>query len=78
MYPAVPGPPTSLKAAVFDKTSVILSWSPPSNPNGVVLGFQVLYYGYKEQETSRVSEHVADCPLNITNKMHFLGFQADN
>ena len=60
MYSAVPGPPTSVKAAVFDKTSIILTWAPPSNPNGRVLGFQVLYHGYKEQETSRVIEGVAD------------------
>ena len=51
---SVPGPPTSVKATILDKTSVILSWSPPLISNGLLLGFQVIYYGYKEQETSKV------------------------
>ena len=56
--PAAPGHPTNLTGNVQDETSVQLSWSKPNDPNGVILGYQVFYYGYKGNHTK----------VNIGNK----------
>ena len=53
---AVPEPPTAIKGAILNKNSVILSWAPPANTNGMLLGFQIIYYGYKNQDTGKVVE----------------------
>ena len=54
---SVPEAPSGVKGNTMDKTSVLLTWNPPTNPNGVLLDYQILYHGYelKEQETTRVS-----------------------
>ena len=49
--PAAPGHPTNLTGNVQDETSVQLHWSKPNDPNGVILGYQVFYYGYKGNHT---------------------------
>lgn len=51
----VPEAPGSLKASEVDKTSLTLSWAPPTNPNGRVLEYQVNYFGYKEEDNSVVT-----------------------
>lgn len=47
----VPGAPTALKATIVEKTNVRLTWNPPTNTNGVLLDYQIVYYGFKEQQT---------------------------
>ena len=49
--PAAPGRPTNLTGNVQDETSVQLHWSKPNDPNGIILGYQVFYYGYKRNHT---------------------------
>ena len=44
--PAAPGRPTNLIANAQNETSVLLRWSKPNDANGVILGYQVFYYGY--------------------------------
>lgn len=46
---AEPGAPGVLTVGA-DKTSVTLSWEPPSSPNGRLLEYEVSYSGYKEDE----------------------------
>ena len=53
-----PGHPTDLVANAQNETSVLLRWSKPNDPNGVILGYQVFYYGYKGNHTK----------VNIVNK----------
>jgi len=48
---AAPGRPTNLIRSIQDKTSVRLHWNKPNDPNGVILGYQVFYYGYKGNHT---------------------------
>ncbi len=40
---------------MIDKTSVMLAWSAPSSPNGIISEYQIIYYGYKEEDTSEVN-----------------------
>lgn len=45
---AVPGPPSNIKALPVDKNSIMVSWLPPSKPNGEILGY-ALYMKTMEQ-----------------------------
>ena len=47
----VPGRPTDLIGNARNGTSVLLSWNKPNDPNGVILGYQVFYYGYMGNHT---------------------------
>ena len=46
-----PGRPTDLDGKAQNGNSVQLRWSKPNDPNGVILGYQVFYYGYKGNHT---------------------------
>ena len=41
---AAPGQPTDLIGNAQNETSVLLHWSKPNDPNGIILGYQVFYY----------------------------------
>lgn len=43
-------PPTGIKFDVVDQLNVNLVWSPPSDPSGILLDYNILYYGYKQDE----------------------------
>ena len=36
---------------LLNSTTVGIHWSPPDEPNGVILGYQVIYFGYTPPET---------------------------
>ena len=46
-----PGYPTDLVGSAQNQTSVLLRWSKPNDPNGIILGYQVFYYGYTGNHT---------------------------
>ena len=39
--------PQNIRGEQLNATSVRLHWDSPENPNGVIIGFQVAYYGYE-------------------------------
>ena len=45
-------------AEPINETAVKLSWSTPETPNGIILEYQIIYYGYK----STLEEKVIDYP----------------
>jgi len=47
---AVPSAPVELSAHVVNETAVILNWSPPDSPNGIILFYEIKFYGYKTSE----------------------------
>ena len=53
-YFAVPDRPVAVQGTIVSKNNVQLSWSPPTNRNGVIREYQVTYYGFKEEDTSNV------------------------
>ena len=67
VYFAVPGVPslqTGEDAMVFEllnATAVQLFWNPPINSNGVILDYQVLYYGYLQSEEVVVTTMCCKC-----------------
>ena len=43
---SVPSAPQNVTGEQLNATTVRLRWNPPKNPNGIITGFQVTYYGY--------------------------------
>ena len=41
----VPGLPENFTVQVLNYTTVRLTWLPPSSPNGVILFYNITYYG---------------------------------
>lgn len=50
----VPGQPKDLKVEILNETAVSLSWASPDSPNGVIVEYEVIYYGYKPVESNKV------------------------
>lgn len=46
----VPGRPKDLRTIQVDKNTVELSWSPPDEPNGELIEYRIVYFGYKQGE----------------------------
>ena len=46
----VPGAPDMVIGKALNDKSISLSWKEPQQPNGIILGYQILYYNYKEEE----------------------------
>ncbi|XP_061734008.1 immunoglobulin superfamily DCC subclass member 4 [Nerophis ophidion] len=42
-------PPDELQLSVFDSSSVLVSWRPPLEPNGVIASYRILYSGNLSQ-----------------------------
>lgn len=40
---AAPSAPIITRAVNTSSTSILVEWSPPSNPNGVIRGYQIIY-----------------------------------
>jgi len=47
---AVPSAPVNLSAQVVNATAAVLKWSPPDSPNGIILFYQIRFYGYEPSE----------------------------
>ena len=53
--PLVPPQVRGLKDTVLNETAVMLVWSPPDNPNGILIEYQVIYDLFKETQKEQVS-----------------------
>lgn len=42
-------PPTDLQLSAIDSFSVLVSWRPPLEPNGIIVSYQMLYSGNLSQ-----------------------------
>ena len=49
----VPPTPKNPESQVLNETAVSLVWYTPDSPNGIILEYQVIYYGYKPQSDTR-------------------------
>jgi len=71
-FGTVPGQPKELKLEVLNETAVSLSWAPPDSPNGVILEYEVIYYGYKPVENSKVKQSASFlCSASLFLKILF-------
>ncbi len=46
-FQLVPGAPSSVEIKVENSTAVSITWMKPEKPNGYILEYQVVYYGFK-------------------------------
>ena len=46
----VPGAPDMVIGKALNDKSISLSWKEPQQPNGIIVGYQILYYSYKEDK----------------------------
>ena len=60
---AGPSAPTNLNGITLNETTIQLDWSRPVNPNGIILGYQVFYYGYMGDPTEVNTVTFAWCLL---------------
>ena len=50
MYIIVPGAPTDVTVSLLSgSTSVEVAWQRPTDANGILLEYQIIYFGYKGQ-----------------------------
>lgn len=62
----VPEAPSAVKADIVNKVNVRLSWSPPASPDRELLGFQIIYYGFKVQNPTELEVSCVTCCLLCT------------
>ena len=62
---------------MINETAVRLSWATPDSPNGIILEYQVIYYGYKPVTAKRVN--IVYSLLSACNKiLYYISQQASN
>ena len=44
---SVPTAPQNVTGELLNTITVRLHWDPPERPNGIITGYQVIYYGYR-------------------------------
>lgn len=59
-----PGPPANLSIAIINTTSMYITWSPPSQSNGVITQYLVGYYGAAQNASVFESGNVTSVVLS--------------
>ena len=59
------GAPTAVGSSIVDKVNVNLAWSHPNDPNGLLLEYNVIYFGYKQDGTNKVLLHCVNSILLV-------------
>ena len=54
---AVPGAPANVIVKVENATAVSITWSEPNNPNGNILEYQIIFFGFKTISVSSLLRH---------------------
>lgn len=55
----LPGPPEHIKASVMSPDSLLISWQPPADPNGLVLKYNI----YVQHGKKPPIKEVSPCPM---------------
>lgn len=67
---AAPSPPSITRAVATSSTSILVEWSRPSNPNGIIRGYRVTYFAIDSPLTlnyQTVSSEITDLELTGLN-----------
>ena len=54
IFAAPSGPPLNVALTDITSTSMTVSWDPPVEPNGKIVGYKVIYYEKDNQETKTI------------------------
>ena len=52
------GPPRNVKTDSATSTSFTLTWDPPLEPNGIILGYVVMYYECDEPDKKNIHDNI--------------------
>ena len=52
------GPPRNVKVDSVTSTSFTLTWDPPLEPNGIILGYDVMYYECDETNKKNIHDNI--------------------
>lgn len=66
----VPGPPMSMQMTSPSESEITLRWTPPSKPNGILLGYSLQYRKSEHNSTvipSNTQHEVYDCSIYTAN-----------
>lgn len=66
-YFPVPEPPSAVKALVMTGESILVSWKPPTQPNGVVVQYTV-YVKEESEEAKDVSDIIINSERYFTSE----------
>lgn len=66
---AVPSAPANIKAVVSSRNKILVSWLPPSSPNGVLVGY-TLYMSVIEDGREVCNTFIAN-HMNVLYSFHF-------
>ncbi|KAM9327246.1 neural cell adhesion molecule L1 [Gastrophryne carolinensis] len=61
----VPSPPTGLRTERLSDTSLVLFWSPPEHPNGIIIGYKVAHHLVNRAYTDPVLMETIDDPTQL-------------
>jgi hypothetical protein len=76
----VPGPSTNVTLLTINSSSLLLSWLPPSAPNGIITGYtitytlQTLYAQYLQQSFNTINVTAFESNLTLTDLHAFAGY----
>jgi len=55
----VPGAPGDITYQILTDTTVQLHWTPPDHPNGIIVSYQIIYHGYRVNQTASAATNVS-------------------
>ena len=58
LFPVPSGPPLNVKIDSETSTSFTLIWDPPLEPNGIILGYNVMYYECGESNKKNIHDNI--------------------
>eukprot|EP00794_Sanderia_malayensis_P011383 gene11383-12569_t len=62
----VPGPPEQLRAAAASPNEILVTWKPPSEPNGIITGYAL---HYRKSMDGSSSQHEFDLNSKVNSQM---------
>ena len=72
--PAASSPPTNITATTITQTSLVLNWSPPSDPNGNIEGYYIRYNTPPPNDIMRSTLSSNEEVLNVSSSVTTITF----
>ena len=69
LFPEPSGPPLNVKIVNTTSSSITLTWDPPLEPNGIILGYDVMYYECQESNIKNIHGSINERKHTI-NHLH--------
>ena len=67
LFPAPGGPPLNVEIVSTTSESFTLTWDPPLEPNGIILGYDVMFYECDESNKKNIHDNIKERKHTIKN-----------